>query len=118
MGQKNKNVLLWVSFFMDICINLATLYFVYVYLNGYIGAPFEKREMAVSLIVVAFTSLVYFMFNIYSFKLSSKLHMVLLKTIIAHIVAYFIEVCKRFFSFFNKNVANARVLCYTIIRKL
>lgn len=115
MGQKNKNVLLWVSFFMDLCINLASLYFVYVCLNGYIGAPFEKKELTISLIVVAFTSLVYFMFNIYSFKLSSKLHMVLLKTIIAHVVAYFtVTMFIMIFSPIKKSVFIFASVCYGI----
>ncbi len=90
MGQKNKNVLLWISFFMDLCINLATLYVVYIYLNDIVKAPFGKRALVIALIVTAATSVTYFMFNIYSLKRSAHLHMVLLKTIMAHVVAYFI----------------------------
>ncbi len=89
MGQKNKNILLLVSFFMDLCINLATLYLVFTLLNCYISAPFGKKAMAIALIVVGITSLIYFMFNIYSLKRFEKLHMVLLKTIIAHLSAFF-----------------------------
>lgn len=90
MGQKNKNVLLWISFFMDLCINLATLYVVYIYLNDIVKAPFGKRALVIALIVTIATSIIYFMFNIYSLKRSAHLHMALLKTIMAHIVAYFI----------------------------
>ena len=90
MGQKNKNVLLWISFFMDLCINLAILYFVYIFDENKV--IIHKREMIVSLAVVAITSLIYFMFNIYAFKNLDKLHKVLLKTFMAHIVSYFIVI--------------------------
>lgn len=90
MGQKNRNVLLWISFFADLCINLATLYFVFVLLNRYIGAPFGKKAMADAIIIVAITSLIYFLFNIYSLKRFEKLHIALIRTIIAHLSAFFI----------------------------
>ncbi|MBQ4509873.1 MAG: undecaprenyl-phosphate glucose phosphotransferase [Clostridia bacterium] len=88
MGQKNKTVLLWISFFLDLLINLTALYFVYTYLNKQINAPFGKKAMAIALIVALATSLIYLMFNIYTLKRSAHLHVVLIKTVIAHIVAY------------------------------
>ena len=90
MGQKNRNVLLWISFFMDLCINLATLYFVYIYLNPLINAPFGKRAMLIALIVTAVTSLIYLMLNVYTLKREEHLHKALLKTMIAHVAAYII----------------------------
>ena len=92
MGQKNKSVLLWISFFMDLCINLATLYLVFVMLNTYINAPIGKRAMAISLIITGITSLIYFMFNIYSLKRFEKLHKALLRTVIAHLTAFFMVI--------------------------
>ena len=88
MGQKNKNVLLWISFFADLCINLSTLYLAYTYLNSYINAPFGERAIIVALGVTFATSILYFMFNIYTLKRFEKLSIVLLRTIIAHITAY------------------------------
>ena len=90
MGQKNRNVLLWISFFMDICINLSTLYFVYMFIDVCPKSIIGKTQMAVSLIVVFATSLIYFMFSIYTIKASEKLRKVLLKTITAHVVSFFI----------------------------
>ena len=92
MGQRNIKVLLWISFFADLLINLATLYFVFTLLNVYIEASIGKRAMALALIIVGATSLVYFMFNIYSLKRFERLHMVLLRTVIAHLTAFFATV--------------------------
>ena len=88
MGQNNRRVLLWISFFADLCINLATLYLVFMSLNKYIGAPIGKRAMANAIILVLVTSLIYFMFNIYSFKRFERLRMALLRTIIAQLSSF------------------------------
>lgn len=90
MGQKNRKILLWISFFADLCLNLATLYLVFVLLNSNIGAPIGKRAMASAIILVLVTSFVYFMFNIYSFKRFERLHMVLIRTVFAHLTAFFV----------------------------
>ncbi len=92
MGQKNRNVLLLISFFSDACINLSAIYVSLVLLNGYISADFGKRAMTGALAMAAITSFVYFLFNIYSIKRFEKLHKALLRTVGAELISFFITI--------------------------
>lgn len=115
MGQKNRNVLLWISFFMDLCINLLTLYFVYMFIDVCSKSIIGKTQMAVSLIVVFATSLIYFMFSIYTIKASEKLRKVLVKTITAHIVSFIIvTLLIMIFSTEKRSFFNYASVCYGI----
>lgn len=114
MGQKNKNILLWISFFADLCINLATLYIVFVFLNGYIGAYFGKRTMANALILVGITSLIYFLFNIYSLKRFEKLRVALLKTVLAEATAFSIAIISLAIFSTQRSYFIFTIVCYSI----
>ncbi len=88
MGQRNKVILLWISAIADLFINLVVIYVAFMLLKDHIAESFGKRAMLVALIIAFATSLIYFLFNIYSFKRFEKLQRALVRTIIAQITAY------------------------------
>lgn len=114
MGQKNKNILLWISFFADLCINLVVLYFVFRYLNAYIGVSFGMKKMANALVLVGITSLIYFLFNIYSFRRFERLSVALFKTVMAELTAFFITVMILAVLSREKSYFIFAVACYSI----
>lgn len=89
MGEKNKTILLWISALMDLFINLSVILFALLTMDEQIGLSFGKRAMSVALILAFFTSLVYFLFNIYSLKRFERLHKALFRTATAQLTAFF-----------------------------
>ena len=74
-----------------------------------------KKEMLVSIIIVLATSVIYFMFSIYTIKVSDKLHTVLLRTLSAHILSYFIvTLFIMIFSVEKRSFFNYATVCYGI----
>ena len=91
MGQKNKNVLLLISFFADLCINLLSVLCAFLLLGDRIMQGFGKRAMICTIFLVVLTSFIYFLFSIYTLKRFEKLYRLLLRTVAAQITSMFIS---------------------------
>ncbi len=91
MGQKNNMIILWVSAFLDLLLNLSTI--LVVFLLMYPSLPgFGKVQMAGAICFVALTSFFYFFASTYNLKRFEKLRVKLLKTTIAQAISYVIAI--------------------------
>ena len=87
MGQRNKNIILWLSAIFDLFINLLTILVVFFMMHEYLQG-FQKLEMGIAIGLTIVTSLIYVFFNLYNLKRFEKLRKKLTKTLLAQLVAY------------------------------
>ena len=109
MGQKNKTILLWISFFADLCINLAVVYTLLMIYKSKLNSSFGTRATVCTIVLIIATSFIYFLFNIYSLKRFEKLHKLLIKTLLAQATSLFVTVA--IVIFFANNI----ILSLTIV---
>ena len=92
MGEKNYKILLWLSGIGDLVINLGTILCVFLIMSKHADfSGFGKIQMAVTIGITCFASIVYLLFNIYSVKRFEKLRKSLLKTFLAQLVVFVIS---------------------------
>ncbi len=87
MGQRNRIIILWVSAFLDLFLNLSTILVVFFMMHTYLPG-FQKLEMAVTIGLTILTSFIYLFFSLYNLKRNERLHIKLIKTFFAQFVAY------------------------------
>ena len=87
MGQRNRVIILWVSAFLDLFLNLSTILVVFFMMHTYLE-DFQKLEMAVTIGLTILTSFIYLFFSLYNLKRNEKLRVKLFKTFMAQFVAY------------------------------
>ena len=87
MGQRNKNIILWLSAALDLFINLLTILAVFFMMYEHMQG-FQKLEMAIAIGLTVITSIIYFLANLYNLERFEKLHKKLMRTFIAQGVAY------------------------------
>ena len=93
MGEKNYKVILWVSAISDLVINLGTILFAFLIMSQHMDfSDFGKPQMAVTIGVTLFASIIYLFFSIYTTKRFEKLHKALLRTFFAQIIVYLIAI--------------------------
>ena len=91
MGRRNRIVILWVSAFLDLFINLSTILVVFFSMSEYLQS-FQKLEMAITIGLTVITSFIYILFSLYNLKRNERLRVKLLKTFLAQFVAFTIFV--------------------------
>ena len=87
MGQKNRNIILWVSAFLDLFINLSTILVAFFMMHMYLES-FEKLEMAITIGLTILTTFIYILFSLYNLKRNERLRVKLFKTFLAQFTAY------------------------------
>lgn len=87
MGQRNRAIILWVSAFLDLFLNLSTILVVFFMMHTYLE-DFQKLEMAITIGLTILTSFIYLFFSLYNLKRNEKLRVKLFKTFMAQFVAY------------------------------
>ncbi len=89
MGRRNRIIILWVSAFLDLFINLAVILIAFLMMQSYL-VDFQKLEMAITIGLTILTSFIYLFFSLYNLKRNERLHKKLIKTFLAQFVAYII----------------------------
>ena len=124
MGQKNNNILLWVSAACDFLINLATTFIALLLFKNRLIDDISRTSIIIIIGFVFLASLVYLFFNIYSFKRFEKLHRAILRTFLAHLIMYIVvlfsillfTVGKNFYYIFASIVFGASLIIICIKR--
>jgi len=112
MGQKNNTIILWLSAFLDLLINLSTIFVVFLLMYKRL-AGFGKVQMTVAIVFVLFTSLCYFYASTYNLKRFEKLRIKLLRSFIAQLVSYIVAlIFLTVFKTFNAPYYAFASICY------
>ena len=90
MGQKNNNILLWLSACCDFFINLATVFVTLLLFKDKLTNDITRTSVIIVMGFVLFASLTYLFFNVYSLKRFEKLRRAILRTTLAHLVVYLV----------------------------
>ena len=88
MGQKNNNILLWISAVCDFLINLTTTFIATLLFKEKLIDDVTRTSLIIIIGFILLASLVYLFFNIYSLKRFEKLHKAILRTVLAQLVIY------------------------------